>query len=167
MINLEDYKKEIMMALVKNPDIVDLIDSKSSGYTQGKPDTLIYNNIFPYLRIPETVNIVDTYILLAVDIAGISRYNPTFATYVTTVWCMAHQDRMKVDDRNGTRIDLLSGEVKKMFDGRLNFGFSEFEMISSREVILNEKFQYREMRFECKDQRHKVNPAGKAVRRGN
>ena len=163
-INITEYKMAVLRDLFNNPEIVTLIDSQDEGFNRDEPDSLIYRNIWPYLRIPDTITVSDCHILIAVDITAPSRYNPTYAKYLTTIWCLCHQERMRVGTRTGTRIDLLSEEVKKMFDGEMKFGFGEYQLLSNREIILNEKFQYRELKFECNDLRHKVTPEGKRHR---
>ena len=163
IIRVSDYKLELLRDIVGAPEIVDGIDSRSGGVVPGEPESLIYRNVFPYLRIPDTQNKADCYIMLAVDITGINGHNPTYASYLTSIWVLAHQERMRMEGRNGTRIDFLAERVKELFDGKQKFGFSAFELSSSREVILNEKYQYRELRFKCFDQRR---PVGGAGRRG-
>ena len=56
-----------------------------------------------------------------------------------------------------TRIDYIAKEIADLFSGVRRFGFTEFELLSNREVLLNEKFLYRELVFVCSDLRHPVN----------
>ena len=163
IIDIGEYKQKILSILFNSETIVAGIDSQQptidvdeDGVDPDSPDTLVYNNLFPYLRIPETENEADTYILVAVDIININKTNPTYANYLITFWIMSHQKKMRMKGQNCTRIDYLSKEVKKLFDGNLEFGFNKLELISNKEVILNEKYQYRELRFVCSDQRHPV-----------
>ena len=147
---------ELLRDLFQCGAVVEGIDSQSPLYTRGEPDSLVYANLFPYLRVPDTQTIADTYIMVAVDVAHISRHNPTYAKYATAIWVLAHQERMRMAGRNGTRIDFLAEQVKALLDGQRKYGFSELQLMSNREIILNEKYQYRELRFGCDDQRRRV-----------
>jgi len=153
MIKLVDYKRDLILGLIGNPSIPPLIDSQSPGYVEGDPESLIYNNVFDYLCVPDINTIADTFVLLEVDIDNIPRNNTTFSRYTVIVWVMAHKNRMSLNDRNGNRIDNLAEEIKETFNGSQKFGFSEFEMLSNTGKIYDERFQYREMAFQCYDKR--------------
>ena len=156
-IDISKYKMEILSDIYKNPRIVEAIDSQQTGVTHGEPDTLMYKNLFPYMRVPDTQNIADTYILLSVDIARVSRHNRTYAQYQTTMWALAGVDRMQMPAQYGaTRIDYIAEELRRMFHGQTKFGFSKFELMSNREVLLDVKYLYRELIFLCNDLRQPV-----------
>ena len=157
IIDISKYKMELLSDIYKNPKIVNAIDSQQTGVTHDEPDTLMYKNLFPYMRIPETQNIADTYILLSVDIDRVNRNNQTYARYYTKMWVMAGLDRMQMEDRyQATRIDYIAEELTRMFHGQHKFGFSEFELISNRETLLDVKYLYRELIFVCNDLRQPV-----------
>ena len=154
MISVSDYKTEILADMCASGKIVEGIDSQQAGYVPGEPDSLLYRNLFPYLRVPETQTLADTYILLSVDIDRVSRHNRTYARYATVMWALAHMDRMEMPARfRSTRIDFIAEELIGMFHGQRKFGFSEFELISSKEVLLDVKYMYRELTFVCDDLR--------------
>ena len=155
LININEYKAELLSDICNTQTIIDAIDSTQTDVDNSQPMTLLYNNIFPYMQIPSTQNKVDTYIMLSVDIDRINRHNKSFATYGTTIWVLAHMERMKMPaEYNATRIDYLSQELKTLFDGVRKFGFSPLDLISNREVLLNETYHYRELRFMSHDLRH-------------
>ena len=157
MINVSDYKMELLSDMYKNEKIVAGIDSQAPEYVPGEPDSLMYVNLFPFMRVPETQNVADTYILISVDIDRVSRYNGTYARYLTTMWALASMDRMRMPPQYGaTRIDYLAEELTRTFHGQRKFGFSEFELISSKEVLLDVKYLYRELMFVCHDLRQPV-----------
>ena len=157
MIEISKYKMELLSDIYKNEKIVEAIDSQQTGVIPEEPDTLMYKNLFPYMRVPETQNIADTYILLSVDLDRVNRNNRTYARYVTTMWAMAATDRMQMEERfKATRIDYLAEELTRMFHGQTKFGFSKFELLSNREVLLDVKYLYRELVFRCNDLRRPV-----------
>lgn len=157
MIDISAYKKELLSDIINNPRIIEAIGSQQTDVVSEEPDSLLYRNIFPFLRVPNTENMADTYIMLSVDIDKVNQYNKTYAVYRVTMWVMAHVDRMEMEERfQATRIDYISKELDSLFDGQRKFGFSEFELISNREILLNEKFHYRALVFECSDLRRQV-----------
>jgi len=159
MIDVSEYKIELLSDMYNNPKIVEAIDSQQLNVVNEEPDTLMYNNLFPFMRVPETQNKADTYILLSVDIDRVNRNNKTYAIYQTTIWVLAHVDRMQMAEQyRATRIDYIAKKLDNLFDGQRKFGFSEFELISNREILLNEKYHYRELVFICSDLRHPVTP---------
>ena len=156
-IDISKYKMEILSDIYKNSKIVEAIDSQQTGVTPTEPDTLMYKNLFPYMRVPDTQNIADTYILLSVDIGRISRNNRAYAQYQTTLWVIAGLDRMQMPAQyEATRIDYIAEELRQMFHGQTKFGFSKFELMSNREVLLDVKYLYRELVFLCNDLRQPV-----------
>jgi hypothetical protein len=166
IISVSKYKAEMLQDIVNTPVIVEAIDSQQPEAVTEEPDSLIYRNIFPYIRIPETQTKADTYILLSVDIDRINRHNKTYAVYRTMFWVLAHKESMEMEGQNATRIDFIGEELIKLFDGKHKFGFSEFELISNREILLNEKYHYRELTFICNDLRHPVSKLGRDHQHG-
>ena len=157
MIDISKYKIELLSDMYKNPKIVEAIDSQNVGYVPGEPDTLMYRNLFPFMRVPETQSIADTYILISVDIDRIHRNNRAYAQYQTTIWALAGLDRMQMPPKYGaTRIDYIGEEITRMFNGATKFGFSRYELVSSREILLDTKYLYRELVFVCFDLRSPV-----------
>ena len=159
MISVSEYKKEILKDLYNSPLVVKGIDSQQVDVIPDEPDSLLYQNLFPFLRVPETQTMADTYILLSVDIDKINRHNRTYAKYLTTMWILAHVERMQMPaEYQATRIDYLAEVLIDIFNGQRKFGFSDFELQSNREILLNEKYHYRELVFMCDDLRHYVTP---------
>ena len=157
MIDISKYKMEILSDVYNNPKIVAAIDSQQKGVTPGEPDTLMYKNLFPYLRVPDTQNIADTYVLLSVDVIRVGRNNRAYAQYQTTIWVLAGLDRMQMPAEIGaTRIDYIAEELRQMFHGVTKFGFSRYELMSNREILLDTKYLYRELLFWCNDLRQAV-----------
>jgi len=157
IISISKYKMALLSEIYKNPKIVEAIASQQDGVIPDEPDSLMYKNLFPYLRIPGTEKDTDTYVLLKVDKDRVNRNNRVYSRYQTTMWALAHQDRMQMDARfNATRIDYIAEELTRMFHGQQRFGFSKFELISDMEVILDTKYLYRELVFRCNDLRQPI-----------
>lgn len=136
-----------MLDILSNKEIIKLVDSSEEGVDENDPQTLIYKNIFPYLRIPSTQTKAMTNILIAVDKVGNLKRNPTFCSVRVTIWVLAHQEHMQVKNKNGNRIDLISDEIEKLFYGSSKYGFSKLKNFPSVEKLLGDKFIYREIIF--------------------
>ena len=117
--------------IISVPDIIKNIDSQNPAVDTETPDSLIYKNIFPYLRIPDAQNKADTYILLAVDILNVNRKNPTFLDLRLIIWAMAHQECMQMEESESTRIDYLGEELRNLFDGEKNMASEYWNLIQA------------------------------------
>ena len=51
IIDISKYKLELLSDIYKNPKIVSAIDSQQTDVTPSEPDTLMYQNLFPYMCI--------------------------------------------------------------------------------------------------------------------
>ena len=157
ILSISAYKMALLSEIYNNPKIVEALDSQQPDVIREEPDTLMYHNLYPYMRIPETQSIADSYILLSVDEERINRNNTTYGVFRTTIWVLAHVDRMQMPEHfKATRIDYIGEELGRMFNRQRKFGFSEFELTLSREVLLDTKFLYRELVFRCNDLRQPV-----------
>jgi hypothetical protein len=140
-----------MLDLLSSNNIIELIDSNEEGYNPNDTQTLIYKNIFPYLRVPKSQSKAMTNILIAVDKLGKLSSNPTFCKVRVTIWIISHQEHMYVKNRNGNRIDLISDEIERLFRGSRKYGFSEIDDFPNYEKLLNDSFVYREITFVTDD----------------
>ena len=146
-LDISAYKRQLIDSLLGNEKIVAAIESKSANYDPDSPDTLIYENVFPYLRIPDVQMVAETYVLMAVDMISPSRTNEFFVNMRLTIWVMAHQETMRMTGKSSTRIDYIADEIEEMLVNTSEFGYGMLELMSNKEIILNEKYQYRELVF--------------------
>ena len=153
MLDVSEYKKSIIKEILDNEEIILALESPFKEYIPESPDTLVYLNIFPYLKIPDTQTNAATYILLATDVARISRHNATFSDMHLTFWVLAHKDHMKMKKHIATRTDYIGNKLKEHFVGHRSYGFNKLELLFDKELLLNERYIYREMVFETNDLR--------------
>lgn len=152
--NITSFKQEIISDILSCPEVVDLLGIQDPDFNPEEPDSLVYENIFPYLRIPDTTTEAKTYVLLQVDLTRVNDKNSAYNEVRITLWAMAHESQMRLSDRSGTRIDRLGEALIELFDGRTKYGFSHgLELQMNREVILggHPEFQYREIVFTTND----------------
>lgn len=138
-------KQRIMSALVNDDDIVGLIDDSLIG----NGDELLYNNIYPYQRVPDTEDEMKTYICFKVNTRPTYAKNKAFKDIIVTLYIITHQNLMRCD-RNGTRIDFLGSLVLDIFNGKDGFGIGEVEVVSDTEGNSDFLHRYREIIFKTK-----------------
>ena len=149
LIDISSYKLDLIKDLIASETILTGIDSQQADIHS--PDDYIYKNIYPFAYLPDTETKSDTFILFFVDLPNINRQNPTFADIRLTIWVLVHKDRQQMKEQNASRADYLGEEIRKMLDGSKNYGYGVLDLVASREVILNEKYVYRELIFRTVD----------------
>ena len=138
-------KQKIMSAIVNDDDIVGLIDSSLVG----NGDELLYNNIFPYKRVPDTEDEMKTYICFKINTQSSYAKNKIFKDILVTLYVITHQDLMKCE-HNGTRIDFIGSLILDIFNGSQDLGFGEVEVTSDTEGDADFLHRYREIVLKTK-----------------
>lgn len=149
-----DYKNRIIKDILHNQDetlsteIVAAIDENFLG----AEDELIYENIFPYLRIPDTQDEAKSYITMSVDMPKVSTKNYFFKDMLITINVLVHEEKMKMPAiYSATRADYIASLINKMFNGNKNYGNVPLEYVSDVESIVLNKFFMRSLRFRCNE----------------
>ncbi len=149
-----EYKNRVIKDILHNEDeslsreIVTAIDSDFLG----SEDDLIYRNIFPYLRIPETQNDVRCYITMSVDMPRVSTKNYFFKDMLITINVICHEEMMRMPARySATRADYVASLINKIFNGSKNYGNVPLEYVSDYESVILDKFMCRSIRFCCNE----------------
>lgn len=153
--DVSKYKKETMELLIANDDVLTLIDEKK--IVDEDPSELIYQNIFPYKRIPSTQEEVKAFILVAVDVPKVSLVNYFFKQMMLTITVVCHAGKMKTS-YGGTRVDLLTAAIRNILNGNKEYNGKRLEYVSDLEgVLTGGNYFYREMRFKADE----INSTGK------
>lgn len=144
------YKKKLMTSIVTSPELIELVndDYIDEDGECVNSDDLIYQQIFPYYYIPDTITEEKAYVIMKVNGLGIKNkiYNKA-EVYITVI---SHQGCMKAKG-GGTRIDLMGEIIEELFNGRDDFGFGEMELISNIETEVNANHRCRILRFMVED----------------
>ena len=148
---IKRYKRKLISTIInKSPELISLIDD---NYVKDgecvNTDELIYKYIFPYYHIPETEFDANSYIIMKVN--GLGKYNDIYGTVEVYICVISHQSIMRVDNGDGTRIDMMGELIEELFDGRDDFGFGELELRSNIEGDIDNKHRCRVLRFVVKD----------------
>ena len=135
---------EIIKALGLNPD--------------ESPDDLVWVRFYPHDYIPQTEEIVKTYITLEIDIPerrsryGDSENNIWVRPYIV-FRVLTHQEDMHMNliGESGTRMDYLSELIEDKYDGRQDFGVGILRLISDTAGSVNTTYRCRQLVFEAVD----------------
>ena len=149
-----DYKNRIIQDILFNEDkelskeIVYAIDEEFLGCEE----ELIYERVFPYLRIPDTQIEARSYITMSVDMPKVSTKNYFFKDMVITINVLVHEDKMRMPARySATRADYIASIINKIFNQNKHYGNVPLEYVSDTESIVLNKFFMRTLRFRCNE----------------
>ncbi len=150
-----DYKNKIIKDILFNQEdptlSADIVNAINSDFV-GSEEELIYKNVFPYLRIPDTQTEATSYITMCVNMPKVSTKNYFFKDMLITINVIVHQDIMKMPSRySATRVDYIGSLINKIFNGNKNYGNVPLEYVSDEESILMNKFFVRSLRFRCNE----------------
>jgi len=137
--DLMQYKRKLMSLLIQNDNIVTAIDEPDLS-----PDELIFNNIYPFLKVPESQEIVKCYITMKIDTTNI-QHNDIYKNFMITLCILCHESKMCCE-YGGVRTDVIAGEIVNMLNWRDDIGFT-IELVSDTENVLNEKYHIRQLVF--------------------
>ena len=137
-----ELKRKIMLKLANDPTIFKLIDNKDID--EDESDDLIYNNIFPYIRVNYTVQEVGSYICIKLDYPDING-NEIYKDAELTFFVICNFDCMKC---NGgySRSDLIAERIIELFDWSDELGF-RLKFLSEKEAPIDENFYYKRIIF--------------------
>lgn len=113
---------------------------------------LLYKNIFPYLRIPDTQKEASSYITMSVDMPKVSTKNYFFKDMMITINVIVNERIMEMPKSfSATRVDYLAALINQIFNQSKNYGNVPLEYVSDVESILLNTFFMRTLRFRCNE----------------
>lgn len=117
-----------------------------------KRHELLYKNIFPYLRIPDTQKEASSYITMSVDMPKVSTKNYFFKDMMITINVIVNERIMEMPKSfSATRVDYLAALINQVFNQNKNYGNVPLEYVSDVESILLNTFFMRTLRFRCNE----------------
>ena len=151
---IREYKNRIISELCNDEDIINALDLND----EEDADDLVWHRIYPHLWIPQTEELVRSYILVEVSVPERrSRYgsdnNPVYVHPVIIFYVLVHQEdmRMNLAGESGTRMDYLAELIENKYEGRKGFGLVRLQLKSNLANSLNTTYRYRELIFEAVD----------------
>lgn len=147
------YKQQIINAVLNDYELVKLIDSQYADDTDESTidaENLLYNNVFPYYYNPELVTEQKCFLFMMVDTPRVQ--SDLIKDMQITIIVASHQGLMKVPyDTSGTRIDLMSACVDRLFNGKGKMGFGDLSLSSNIEGSIDTRHRCRTIRFKVED----------------
>lgn len=146
-------KNRIMADLQNDNEIIEALRLNDNE----DRDDLVYTRLFPHYFIPETQEIVKTYIMVEIDIEqqrtryGNSSSNLVYPTITFTV--LAHQKDMRLDlpGVSAVRTDYITELIDLKYNGKDGFGLKGLEVISNVAGSLNDTYRFRQIVFKSAD----------------
>lgn len=146
--NIDDdiiYKKRLIgQILYSDPDIIEVLDNKELDPTC--PDEYLYENIFPFIRVPGTKDTSKSYITFMLDDMESGQINKAMKIQYLKVVIFVHKDLIKTK-WGSDRHDLLAYLVKDVFNLSNQLGL-QLKLVSNREGVTDTDYCTRTLQFE-------------------
>lgn len=152
-----DYKNQLVQDLLTNETIVRLLSDDCVRINN--LETLVYNQVFPYEYIPDTVERGQTFICCDVDVQR--SVNKTFLLPVLYVWVFTHKSKLRLPE-GGVRTDKLASEIAKAINGSRYYGLGELDLYSAKRFAPITDYQGKVLTFQATDF-NRFTPSGKPV----
>lgn len=152
-----DYKNRLIMDLLTNEEIVKLIDPNTKMSDAHK---LVYNNVFPFEYVPETVEDAKTFICIDVDIQKVT--NKTFFIPIIYVWVFSHKSILVLPEGEGVRTDKLVSEISGVINGSRYYGLGELDLYSIKRFAPMKDYNGKVMAFQAVDF-NRISPTNKTI----
>ena len=138
-------KRLIKHTLISDADILEALNNPDIDIDS--PDEFLDNNIYGFLRIPQTQDTVRNFICFTVDDVEDHRFNETMKAQYIQFNCICHLDDMKTKygiDRH----DLLGFLVRSLFNWTNIFGL-QYKLIYNQEKTIDSDYYCRILKFEA------------------
>lgn len=140
-------KRLVEHILYSDEDIVEVLDNPNID--PESPEDLVYENIFPFLRIPGTQDVSKNFITFTVDDTERIPSNSVMKTQTIQFVVFVHKDN--IETKYGmARHDLLGYLIRDIFNLSNKLG-PQMELISNREGVTDTDYHTRTLRFELID----------------
>ena len=148
--DISKYKHEILLKLISSENIVRaLVNNQADFLNPAYPlpentATLIYNNIFPYRKIPDVTTVQKTYI--TTRFGGYRKVKNIYKTGTITFFIFTHTDLLRTD-YGELRTDFIVSEIDQLFNDSRNFGIGRLEFDAMDELDINDSYTGMWIRF--------------------
>lgn len=150
MANLNEitaYKSRMMQAFCMSDELAPLLSVEGEDDLTGK--ALMYTRVFPYAHVPNTTENAKSFVCFKVDAIAVK--NDFIKTIQITVFCISHQNLLRLPGGKGLRTDVMAFQVDKIMNGNTEFGLGTVELVSSREFNPITGYCGRETVYRVKD----------------
>ena len=143
--DISSMKRQIKQKLIDDTDILETLNNPDID--MDSPDEFLDNNIFGFIRIPNTQDTVHNFICVTVDDIEDHRFNEVMKIQNLTFTVICHLSDMKTKygiDRH----DLLGYLIRDTFNWTNMFGL-QFHLIFNKESVLDGDYYCRTLKFEA------------------
>ena len=141
------FKNKVMSTLISNDKFVPYMGNEDIG----ENDEAIYQYIFPYYHIPDTIQEAHSFVCMKVSSVPSGR-NELQDIFTLQLWIIVNQSLMKVSGVGGaTRLDYLDSLAREMLDHKDGFGIKELRLVKDDETDMDEKHRARRLVFTTAD----------------
>lgn len=140
-----DYKNTCIEDLLTSKEIVELVNE---NVLLKDADSLVYEQVFPFEFVPDTVEQGKTFICVDVDIQRV--VGKTYLLPTMYVWVFTHKSLLRLP-KGGVRTDKLCSEIAKKLNGSRFYGLGELELTSVKRFAPMTDFQGKVMAFTARD----------------
>lgn len=137
-------KRIIETVLCNDPDIIEIIDNPELD--PNIPDEYLYNNIYPFVRIPGTQDVSKTFICYSIDDMSANEYNDRMKQQYIQFVVFVHKDLIKTK-YGVARHDLLGYLIRDLFNRSHLFGH-ELKLVTDREGTTDTDYTTRTLKFQ-------------------
>jgi hypothetical protein len=140
-----EMKRLIKQKLISDTDILEALHNPDIDIDS--PDEFLDNNIYGFIRIPQTQDTVRNFICFTVDDIEENRFNEIMKTQYIQFNVICHLDDMKTKygiDRH----DLLGFLIRDTFNWTNMFGL-QFKLIYNKESSVDSDYYCRTLKFEA------------------
>ncbi len=139
-----EMKRLIKQKLIADVDILEALHNPVIDLDS--PDEFLDNNIYGFIRIPQTQDTVRNFICFTVDDIEDHRFNSHMKVQQIQFNCICHLEDMKTEygiDRH----DLLGYLVRDIFNWSNDFGL-QFKLVYNKESTIDSDYYCRTLKFE-------------------
>ena len=137
-------KRVISEMIYSDPDIIEVLDNPELD--PNCPEEYLYQNIFPFIRIPGTQDVSKSFITFMLDDMETAQINKSMKSQFLKVVIFVHKDLVKTK-YGAERHDLLAYLVRDIFGFSNKLGL-QLTLRSDREGVTGTDYCTRTLQFE-------------------
>ena len=139
-----EMKRLIKQTLIADTDVLEALHT---DIDIDSPDEFLDNNIYDFIRVPQTQDTVRNFICFTVDDIEEHRYNEVIKTQYIQFHAICHLDDMKTE-YGISRHDLLGYLIRDIFNWTNIFGF-QYKLITNKESTVDSDYYCRTLQFKA------------------
>ena len=137
-------KRIIESVLCNDPDIIEILDNTTLD--PNMPDEYLYENIYPFIRIPGTQDESKNFICYSIDDLSANEFNDRIKQQYVQFTIFVHKDLVKTK-YGVARHDLLGYLIRDLFNRSHLFGH-ELKLVYDREGVTDMDYTTRTLKFQ-------------------